>query len=112
VDLGDASAPPTTPWDGRAISVVGAVDHVGMRDGTAVPYTLAISPLAFLPAAGAGIDDQRGRFREILCAVDEARGDQAVYLIGAASWCAMASHPHFTPTVVSAWSHPGLSSLA
>jgi len=42
----------------------------------AVPYTLAISPLAFLPAAGAGIDDQRGRFREILCAVDEAHGHE------------------------------------
>ena len=39
-----------------------------------VPYTLATSPLASLPAAGAGIDDQRGRFREILCAVGEARG--------------------------------------
>ena len=42
----------------------------------AVPYTLATSPLAFLPAAGAGIDDQRGRFREILCAVDEAHGHE------------------------------------
>jgi pimeloyl-ACP methyl ester carboxylesterase len=41
-----------------------------------VPYTLDASPLAFLPAAGAGIDDQRGRFREILCAVDEARGHE------------------------------------
>jgi pimeloyl-ACP methyl ester carboxylesterase len=38
--------------------------------------TLATSPLSFLPAAGAGIDDQRGRFREILCAVDEAHGHQ------------------------------------
>jgi pimeloyl-ACP methyl ester carboxylesterase len=42
----------------------------------AVPYTLATSPLALLPAAGAGIDDQRGRFREILCAVDEAHGHE------------------------------------
>jgi pimeloyl-ACP methyl ester carboxylesterase len=40
----------------------------------AVPYTLAVSPLEFLPEAGAGIDDERGRFREIVCAVDEARG--------------------------------------
>ena len=29
-----------------------------------------------LPAAGADIDDQRGRFREILCAVDEAHGHE------------------------------------
>jgi hypothetical protein len=41
-----------------------------------VPYTLDTSPLAFMPAAGAGIDDQRGRFREILCAVDEAHGHE------------------------------------
>jgi hypothetical protein len=31
-----------------------------------VPYTLETSPMALLPTAGAGIDDQRGRFREIL----------------------------------------------
>ena len=42
----------------------------------AVPYTLTTSPLAFLPADGAGVDDQRGRFREILCAVDEAHGHE------------------------------------
>ena len=40
------------------------------------PYTLAVSPLAVLPAAGVGVDDQRGRFREILCAVDEAHGHE------------------------------------
>ena len=40
------------------------------------PHTLAVSPHALLPAASAGIDDQRGRFREILCAVDEAHGHQ------------------------------------
>ena len=48
----------------------------GCATEPAMPYTLATSPLAFLPAAGAGIDDQRGRFREILCAVDEAHGHQ------------------------------------
>ena len=48
----------------------------GCATAPAVPYTLATSPLAFLPAAGAGIDDQRGRFREILCAVDEAHGHE------------------------------------
>lgn len=42
----------------------------------AVPYTLAASPLAFLPEGGAGIEDERGRFREILCAVDEAHGHE------------------------------------
>jgi hypothetical protein len=37
---------------------------------------LETSPLPLLPAAGTGIDDQRGRFREILCAVDEAHGHE------------------------------------
>jgi pimeloyl-ACP methyl ester carboxylesterase len=41
-----------------------------------VPYTIETSPLPMLPAAGNGIDDQRGRFREILCAVDEAHGHE------------------------------------
>jgi pimeloyl-ACP methyl ester carboxylesterase len=37
-------------------------------------YTLDTSPLAFLPGGGADVEDQRARFREILCAVDEAHG--------------------------------------
>jgi hypothetical protein len=48
----------------------------GCASAPTVPYTLDASPLAFLPADGAGIDDQRGRFREILCAVDEAHGHE------------------------------------
>ncbi|HSA82602.1 MAG TPA: hypothetical protein VLE23_17430 [Geminicoccaceae bacterium] len=74
----------------------------------AVPNTLDTSALVFLPAAGAGIADRRGRFREILCAVNEGHGHQAVYLFGRRDRFAA----HFTPTVVSAWSHPGLRSLA
>lgn len=46
----------------------------GCASAPSVPYTLDTSPLAFLPAAGADITDQRARFREILCAVDEAYG--------------------------------------
>jgi pimeloyl-ACP methyl ester carboxylesterase len=40
------------------------------------PQALAVSRLALLPAAGASVDDQRGRFREVLCAVDEAHGHE------------------------------------
>ena len=47
-----------------------------MYDGSARAVHARASPLALLPAAGAGIDDQRGRFREILCAVDEAHGHE------------------------------------
>ena len=39
-----------------------------------VPYTTDATPQVMLPASRAGIDDQRGRFREIVCAVLEARG--------------------------------------
>lgn len=39
-----------------------------------VPYTTDAAPLALLPAGVAGFDDQRGRFREIACAVLDAHG--------------------------------------
>jgi len=40
------------------------------------PYTTDSVPLVLLPAERAGIVDQRGRFREISCAVLEARKEQ------------------------------------
>ena len=49
----------------------------GVLGGCAVsplmPYSADTQPLILLPAAQAGVQDQRGRFREILCAVLEAR---------------------------------------
>jgi len=38
-----------------------------------MPYSADTAPLILLPAAQAGVQDQRGRFREIFCAVLEAR---------------------------------------
>jgi hypothetical protein len=38
------------------------------------PYTTDAPPLVLVPAQQAGIKDERGRFREIYCAVLEARG--------------------------------------
>lgn len=38
-----------------------------------MPYSADTAPLILLPAAQAGVKDQRGRFREIFCAVLEAR---------------------------------------
>ena len=38
-----------------------------------VPFSTDTAPLILVPAAQAGIDDQRGRFREIYCAVLAAR---------------------------------------
>jgi dienelactone hydrolase len=38
-----------------------------------LPYSVDTPPLALVPAAQAGVQDKRGRFREIYCAVLEAR---------------------------------------
>jgi hypothetical protein len=40
-----------------------------------VPYSADTPPLVRVPAANAGIQDKRGRFREIYCAVLQARRD-------------------------------------
>lgn len=57
-----------------------------------VPYSTDTPPLVLAPAAQAGVKDQRARFREIFCAVLEARGtslpdyrpcDQALARVGA-----------------------------
>jgi hypothetical protein len=39
-----------------------------------VPYTTDTGPLVLVPAALAGVEDERGRFREIYCAVLQAHG--------------------------------------
>src|SRR5210317_330552 len=39
------------------------------------PWTTDDPPLALVPVADAGVDDQRGRFREIYCEVLESRGE-------------------------------------
>lgn len=39
------------------------------------PWTADSPPLALVPVADAGVDDQRGRFREIFCEVLESRGE-------------------------------------
>jgi hypothetical protein len=40
------------------------------------PWTADSPPHALVPVADAGVDDQRGRFREIFCEVLESRGKQ------------------------------------
>lgn len=40
-----------------------------------VPWTTDATPMAMVPLADAGIDDRRGRFREIFCEVLESRGE-------------------------------------
>ncbi|SAK95109.1 hypothetical protein AWB80_07061 [Caballeronia pedi] len=41
-----------------------------------IPYSTGTPPLVLMPASQAGIVDERGRFREIYCAVLEARGSE------------------------------------
>lgn len=41
-----------------------------------IPYTTDTPPLALVPASDAGVSDQRGRFREVYCAVLEAGKDR------------------------------------
>jgi hypothetical protein len=57
-----------------------------------IPYSADTPPLVLVPATHAGIQDQRARFREIFCAVLEARGqdipdyqpcDEALARVGA-----------------------------
>jgi len=40
------------------------------------PWVADSPPLALVPVADAGVDDQRGRFREIFCEVLESRGEE------------------------------------
>ena len=40
------------------------------------PWTIDSPPHVLVPLADAGVDDQRGRFREIYCAVLESRGEE------------------------------------
>jgi hypothetical protein len=39
-----------------------------------LPYTEDTQPLVLMPASQAGIEDKRGRFREIFCAILDQRG--------------------------------------
>jgi len=41
-----------------------------------IPWTADLPPFAHVPMADAGIEDRRGRFREVYCAVLESRGEE------------------------------------
>jgi len=52
---------------------------VGCASKPLVPYSTDTPPLVLLPATDAGIKDERGRFREISCAVLEAHGKELLH---------------------------------
>ena len=67
---GRVSGPP--PWHWAAVLI--AVGLVACGPIRPVAYTLNLPPLVRVPASSVGIYDDRARFREIFCAVTEARG--------------------------------------
>ena len=81
--------------DGRSLIAVMAMSAMMMLNACATaplsPYSEDTPPLILVPASKAGVEDRRGRFREIFCAVLEAREqelpdyracDEALTLVG------------------------------
>jgi hypothetical protein len=59
----------------RPSALVAAIALGGCAGPPLMPFSTDTPPLALLPAAKSGLEDRRGRFREIYCAVLEARKD-------------------------------------
>ncbi|MDH4050233.1 MAG: hypothetical protein OEU93_01555 [Rubrivivax sp.] len=53
-----------------------ALHLAGCASSPAEPFSLDTPPLVLVPAAQAGVQDKRGRFREIYCAVLQARAGE------------------------------------
>ena len=63
----------------RLLAVITLVATVGLGACSTrplQPWSADTPPLVLVPAAQAGVQDQRGRFREVFCAVLEARKDE------------------------------------
>lgn len=67
------TARPHRPAITPALLLAAIVSLGGCYNAPLVPYSQDSVPLVLLPAGQAGIEDRRGRFREIFCAVLEAR---------------------------------------
>ncbi len=55
------------------VALAATAAAVGCAAPPLMPYSTDTAPLVLVPAAQAGVHDQRGRFREIYCGVLEAR---------------------------------------
>jgi len=56
------------------LALLAAITAGGCATPPLMPYTTETPPLVLVPAAQAGVQDQRGRFREIFCAIVAKRG--------------------------------------
>ena len=74
-----------------AVAMVIGMTLVACSTKPLLPYTKDTPPLILVPAAQAGVNDKRGRFREIFCRILEVRGsalpdyepcDQVLTLVG------------------------------
>jgi hypothetical protein len=57
---------------GRSVAAL-CLALAGCADAPLLPFSTETVPLIVVPAAQAGVQDQRGRFREIYCGVLAAR---------------------------------------
>ena len=57
-----------------AMAIVASITLGGCSTAPLLPYTAETPPLVMVPASKAGVQDKRGRFREIFCQVLETRG--------------------------------------
>jgi hypothetical protein len=65
----------TRPTTLTLATAIGAV-LAGCASSPLVPFSTDTPPLVLVPAAQAGVQDKRGRFREIYCAVLQARAGE------------------------------------
>lgn len=67
---------PRTASVGRLpiLAIVAAIGLGACSTAPLVPFTEETPPLVLVPASQAGVEDKRGRFREIFCQVLDARG--------------------------------------
>jgi hypothetical protein len=63
------------PASTALLSLVAALALGACASPPLLPYSAETPPLMLVPAAAAGVQDRRARFREIFCAVLDARGE-------------------------------------
>jgi len=63
-------------WGLPALAIAAGLVAAGCSTRPLIPYSAETPPLALVPATQAGVQGKRARFREIYCAVLQARGNE------------------------------------